>query len=293
MSQEQKAARKARKSALTREINAVERFIAENDFDEVKRRAGKIKLKFTEFERVHDEYHDSLDDETEIDDSEQYFYDTQNNYVASLKSIKAYIAERKAEETAIKAEAEQKQAVSRNELLELVNLPKLELDAYDGDPLKYHSFLAVFDEHVDRVTHDPGVKLSRLLQYTTGRAKEAIRYCSIVGGEKGYDEARAILARRFGDQHIVTDMFIKSLKTGKQARTPEDLQRLADDLTICHSTLSKLKKLSKIDTQSFIRDVGNRLIPYVWNRWRRHALEQKRETDRYPDFTDFVKFVVQ
>ena len=35
MSQEQKAARKARKSALTREINAVERFIAENDFQEV------------------------------------------------------------------------------------------------------------------------------------------------------------------------------------------------------------------------------------------------------------------
>ena len=90
-----------------------------------------------------------------------------------------------------------------------------------NNPLKYHIFLATFDEHVDRVSKDPGVKRTRLLQCTSGRARDSIRYCVLVGGEKGYLEAREILRRRFGSAHIISDRITKDLKTatGKQIRT--------------------------------------------------------------------------
>ena len=55
------------------------------------------------------------------------------------------------------------------------NMPKVELETYDDDPLKYH----------DTETRDGKVKLTRLLQYRWGKAKEAIHSCSLIGGEEG------------------------------------------------------------------------------------------------------------
>ena len=64
------------------------------------------------------------------------------------------------------------------ELIDMLSIPKLELDKFDGNPLEYHSFINVFDENVGNKTSDDRVKFTRLLQYTTGSAKAAIRNCS-------------------------------------------------------------------------------------------------------------------
>ena len=76
------------------------------------------------------------------------------------------------------------------ELSSLLNVPKVELDIFDGDPLKYQSFLAIFDEIVDSKISDGQIKLTRLLQYTSGLAKSSIRNCALIGGNAGYKQAR-------------------------------------------------------------------------------------------------------
>ena len=77
-----------------------------------------------------------------------------------------------------------------------MSVPKVEIDKFSGDPLEYQTFLAIFDETIDSRIDDPQIKLTRLLQYTTGSAKAAIRDCALVGGSDGYTQAREILRNR-------------------------------------------------------------------------------------------------
>jgi len=76
-------------------------------------------------------------------------------------------------------------------------------------------------------------------------------------------------------------------------KSPEELQQFADKLTSSYSILSSLKKVGEVDTQSSVVDTMNRLQPYLRNRWRSKAMEQKRKEDFYPTFKQFVDFIIQ
>ena len=116
------------------------------------------------------------------------------------------------------------------ELMAIMNLPKVELETYNGDPMQYHTFIAAFEENVDKVIRDSQIKLTRLLQYTTGDAKSAIRTCALIGGDKGYEQARTILQKRFGNNHLVADHIIDHLLSKSPIKTAKEVQQLADDL---------------------------------------------------------------
>ena len=57
---EEKKIRAVRKSALTKEINQIHRFMAEENKDEVSGRIKTLMGKFSEFEESHEAYHSTL-----------------------------------------------------------------------------------------------------------------------------------------------------------------------------------------------------------------------------------------
>ena len=289
MSQEDKKTRKNSKTQLTKELNSIERYMAEDEVEQVNNRLKSVKEKFRTFETDHEKYHNALEDEKEIEESDDYFADTQHRYVIVLNLAKAWMKSQTEVNNSVKFDAND----DRKELFNMVNLPKIELEQFSGDPLKYPSFLATFDEHVHRTRADPSAKLTRLLQYTSGKAKDAIRPCSLIGGEKGYNEARAILERRFGNEFVITESVIRKLKSGYPVESSEDLQVFADELSNCQATLMSLGKLYEVDTQASIVEVMERLPQYLQDRWKRQAMRHKRENKTYPSFEHFVKFVMQ
>ena len=129
---------------------------------------------------------------------------------------------------------------SLSDLVNLLSIPKVELDSYDGDPREYQSFISMFDELVDSKLKDDQLKLSRLMQYTTGTAKSAIKSCSLIGGSDGYAQARAILKSRFGNTHLVTQTIIADLRNGKRVTKPHELLQLADDLSTASAALRNI-----------------------------------------------------
>ena len=60
--------------------------------------------------------------------------------------------------------------------------------------MRYHSFMSLFGECVDKVKDDSQTKLTRLFQFTSGDAKDSIRPCVIVGGQVGYTTAFSLRA---------------------------------------------------------------------------------------------------
>ena len=303
-----KASRKALKGVLTKEIGTAERLIAEEETDLVKAQLEVVKEKFKNFEAGHDKYHALVQDENEIDASEAYFADVLKNYITSFKQFKSWVNERcpKLEDqktpdqvpvsSKVEPPGAAKSSISNAEALsgglwKMLNTPKVEIEPFDGDPLKFHSFFAIFDECVHNTDMDDTSKLTRLIQATAEDANTAILPCVLIGGSRGYNEARRILESRFGNSFLVSERIISSLRKGKPIRTARDLLQLADELSNAYEALVRMNCLSEIDSQNSIIEIVNRLQLYLKNRWKKLALESKRDKERYPDFKYLVDFV--
>lgn len=303
MAEADKRSRKAHKGVLTREINNLGMLIVEEDEQAVTDKIEGLKVNFRKFDEVHQKYHVVLEEEDQIDESDEYYAQVQSKYVEAIASAKKWLVSRRPmleskpkigsdDANSVENVVGSALATMQSEFMSAVNIPKVEIEAFDGDPLKFHTFMAVFDEHVHNSRATDRMKLTRLIQYTSGKAKEAIRPCALQG-DLGYSEAKAILERRFGNDHLIAERVIKNLKTGRTMKSSEDLQQLSDELTNAQATLSVMGKLKEVDTQSCIVEIARRLQPFMLNRWKRHVMEYKRNTTSYPDFPEFVKFVRQ
>ena len=62
--------------------------------------------------------------------------------------------------------------------LEKLDMPKREFLYFDGDPSRYPRFIKNFELHVESTIEDDNVRLSYLIQYCRGKAKEAIENCT-------------------------------------------------------------------------------------------------------------------
>ena len=285
-----------RKAAVTKGINSLVRYMAEDNVDMVNEKRDKLIKDFAEFEQVHESYYALLEEEAECDTEDGYFYTVHNSYITVLNDVKDWRKSIETDNQSI-AQSDRPDLSSSDSsildsagLLSLVNLPKIELEQFEGDPAKYHSFISMFDECVDKVVPDSKIKLTRLIQYTKGKAREAIRACSLMG-DPGYGRARTLLEQRFGNQHLVTESIIHNIRSGKPVKSSEELQMLADDLVNCHMTLDQMGRLHEVESQTCIVEVINRVQPYIRNRWKKYAVDYKAEHDRYPCFQELVEFM--
>lgn len=176
-------------------------------------------------------------------------------------------------------------------LLSAINLPKLEITPFDGDPLKYHAFIKSFMVNVDRLCTDPDSKIARLIAYTRGPAREAIASVQIVGGEVGYRRALNRLTELFGSKHLITQSIITELACSEPARSPEQVRKLSYRLSHALDVLSDLSALDEVRSQFIIRTLADLLPPFAVKEWDKKQLKSKHKSGAYLEFTDLVNFV--
>ena len=61
-------------------------------------------------------------------------------------------------------------------LIQQQGAPEFDIDTFSGDHLEYHYFMEVFKEVVEKRIEDPRGRLTRLIKYTTGEAKDLIKH---------------------------------------------------------------------------------------------------------------------
>ena len=85
--------------------------------------------------------------------------------------------------------------------LEKIEMPKRGFLSFDGDPKRYPRFIKGFEINVEWRVKEDDEKLSYLIQYCKGAAKDAIENCVMLPPEEGYKEAKEILRKNFGQKH--------------------------------------------------------------------------------------------
>ena len=98
--------------------------------------------------------------------------------------------------------------------LERIEMPKRESLSFDGDPKRYPRLMKIFKTNVERRLKEDDEKLSYLIQYCKGPAKDAIENCQMLPPDEGYKEAKEILHKNFGQKHTVVKAFIDKVVKG-------------------------------------------------------------------------------
>ena len=300
---ELRVSRRQWKAAITRHLGSLKRAVAEDDVTAVKERLDKMKLSFNELEAVHIELTGRLTTDEDITESDNWYAVVEDAYIVGVTDAHTWLRSSQATNVSpnpvpgivpvVASSAQPSSSDIRDDLVNLLSIPKVVIDKFEGDPLEYQAFIATFDELVHSKTSDNQIKLTRLLQYTAGPAKQAIKYCALVGGADGYSQARTILKDRFGDKHTLSQKIISDLKQGKSVSKAHEFQQVADDLRTGLTVLEKQGMVAEIDTQQNILDILGRFPSFVKGKWRKHALDFKRDNSIYPNFASFVKFVAQ
>ena len=93
-------------------------------------------------------------------------------------------------------------------------LPKPELSKFDGNPLEFWNFIRSFESNIEKNASDESEKLSFLLQYCTGAARNAIKSCVSMDPAFGYQTARALLQDRFGHPFKIAVAHLNQITKG-------------------------------------------------------------------------------
>ena len=292
------------KRQITRTGNQIKRAIAEDSNKGISQNVDKLKDLFKTFEIAHEEYHDILKTDKEMDTSEDYFDKVQDEYTSVLNFAKDSLTSGKntptpARPPAVTAEpadqADQAAGamhdMAKSELLSLLNIKRAKLDVYDGDPMRFHEFTKAFDLNIDKVTQDSDLKLSKLMEFTTGSVKESLRGCLLIGGDDGYKQARSILTKKFGAPHLITEKISRNLRLGKPVRSPEECQQFSNDLKNAETILTQMNMLNEISTVNVMLEMIGRFPSFLQSRWKKKNSKSISSNERYCSFSDFVTFI--
>ena len=90
--------------------------------------------------------------------------------------------------------------------------PQVDLEPFDGNPLEYKYFMSMFKESVEKKIEDPRGRLTRLIQYTRGEAKDLIINFINDRPDYGYNNAMAVLHRQYGNPHTLLSSYRREVR---------------------------------------------------------------------------------
>jgi len=79
------------------------------------------------------------------------------------------------------------------ELINAIRLPATQLVSFDGDPLKFWTFMRSFENAVESCTNDDAAKLMQLINFCSGKARKVIEYCAVMHLSEGFAKAKVTI----------------------------------------------------------------------------------------------------
>ena len=172
-------------------------------------------------------------------------------------------------------------------------LPQPRIPVFDGNPMEYRSFVRAFESLIESRTFNNTDRLYYLEQFTAGDVKELVRSCHHLPSDVGYDEARRLLEKKFGDEYRIPSAYeTKALNWPNiKAEDGVALNRFSIFLTSCKNALAGSRYVSKFDQPGNIQKLVFKLPYNLRERWRRTADHIMEVQARPVEFSDLVAFV--
>ena len=170
--------------------------------------------------------------------------------------------------------------------------PEIDIDVFGGNPLEFHYFMAVCDEAVEKKIEDPHGKLTCLIKYTTGKAKEMVKNCIQLPPKEGYETVKEMMHKLYGDPHRVIAAYHKEIKQWPQIKPgdAEAYRKFHNFLLKCEN-ITKLQTWNVLDTPEIMCMLLSKLPCRTRDKWSRRVLLIRRKQGKQPELANFIDFV--
>jgi Pao retrotransposon peptidase/Family of unknown function (DUF5641)/Protein of unknown function (DUF1759)/Integrase zinc binding domain len=175
-----------------------------------------------------------------------------------------------------------------------MDLAKVEIGFFDGNPVDYWMFVRQFDMCIHNQTDNDGERLIYLMHYCKSKARDAIKGCVMLDTDKGYIRAREILQERFGQPHNIARSLIDSVleDTKYPINNHELLEELATKMQNCEIALTQMDYCADMNSLATLERIVRRLPLNLQEHWSIRAdiiSQMKRE----PNFGDLTSFIIE
>lgn len=224
----------------------------ENDLTYLKTVHSTIEKKLEKYLQLSEEISEELQDE------EQLFQDTKkaSDYEVRVKNelliLSNFIKSKEPTDNISTVTVE-----SRNSNQKSVRLPKLEIERFDGDPVKWKSFFDSFNSTIHENENLSNVeKMSYLKSFLSDSAATTVSGLSL--SNENYSAAIELLTNRFGNEHVLISSHMNKLlqvDSILSIRDTEGLRRIYDNIE------SQVRSLKNIGIKP--EQYGSMLIPVL------------------------------
>ena len=177
-------------------------------------------------------------------------------------------------------------------LLQLQSALDVDIETFDGNVINYHYFIALFREVVESKVDDPRGKLTRLIKYTSGDARELIRHCIQLPSNEGFKHAKYLLEKLYGNPHKILASYQKEVKNWQPIKFGDAIAfgRFHNFLLRCKSVATN-QRWNTFDTPDILCLLTSKLSSGIIERWNREGLKIRRQQHREPNLEDFTEYV--
>ena len=185
----------------------------------------------------------------------------------------------------------QPDGVNYGQLLEALQLPKLEIVRFDGDPMRFWTFVNSFECNVGKTNISAHAKLSRLHQYCDKKPRKLIESCMCMPADQGYSRAKQLLKQRYGKSVAIVEAWVDRITADVPIKDGDQLVEFLDEIRCCRETLCTMGKLHEIDNNRSFPKIIKRLPFDVQRRWRTQAARTLKNKEQYPSLDELIDFI--
>nr|XP_054759571.1 uncharacterized protein LOC129265622 [Lytechinus pictus] len=187
------------------------------------------------------------------------------------------------------------QCAANQELLASLQLPKIDIPIFNGDPMTYPMWKHAFISMIDSKPMGSTTKLMYLNNYVTGKPKDVVQHFMLIGSEDGYERVMSVISERYGNPSIVSTAYMNKLAAWPKIG-PKDcngLMEFADFLGKVKAAKQSVKSPGILDYPQENAKLLEKLPVYLEGRWRDEIDRQRENIDQqeYPSFSKFEEFV--
>ena len=140
-------------------------------------------------------------------------------------------------------------------------LPQQRVPVFEGNPMEYNNFIRAFENIIEAKIANASERLYYLEQFTAGQAKELVKSCYHIPPDRGYQEARALLKRNYGNEHKIAAANMDKVFRWPELK-PEDnvnLHRFSILLVCCKNLMDGNEFMTKFDNDENIHQIVQKL----------------------------------
>ena len=178
-------------------------------------------------------------------------------------------------------------------LLQLQTAPPVDIDEFDGNPLEFNYFLATFKEVVEQKVDDPRGRLTRLIKYTKGEAKELIKNCIQEDPSTGYIHAMSLLKSQYGNEHFIARAYIQELRKWEPLKVGDSkaFRKFYGFLLKCKTCMTSGRNLTELNFPDILQVLQSKLPYSMQDKWKDRAVKLRTLDEREANFDDFLEIV--